>query len=48
MTRLLAALVAVIGVLVLAGGASAAKPVPGNSFTDFTVAATPPNPMSCH
>ena len=44
MTRLLAALVAVIGVLVLAGGASAAKPVPVNSFTDFTVAATPPNP----
>src|SRR6266446_5759019 len=44
MTRLLAALVAVIGVLALAGGASAAKPVPGNSFTDFTVAATPPNP----
>src|SRR6266446_8459982 len=38
MTRLLAALVAVIGVLALAGGASAAKPVPGNSFTDFTVA----------
>ena len=44
MTRLLAALVAVIGVLALAGGASAAKPVPVNSFTDFTVAATPPNP----
>ncbi|HEX9506238.1 MAG TPA: sialidase family protein [Acidimicrobiia bacterium] len=43
MTRLLAALVAVIGVLALAGGASA-KPVPVNSFTDFTVAATPPNP----
>jgi hypothetical protein len=44
MTRLLAALVAVIAVLPLAGAASAAKPLPANSFTDFTVAATPPNP----
>ena len=43
MTRLLAALVAVIAVLALAGAASAAKPTPANSFTDFTVAATPPN-----
>src|SRR5438094_6710780 len=44
MTRLLAALAAVIAVLPLAGAASAAKPAPANSFTDFTVAATPPNP----
>jgi hypothetical protein len=44
MTRLLAALVAMIAVLSLAGAASAAKPAPANSFTDFTVAATPPNP----
>ena len=44
MTRLPAALVAVIAVLSLAGAASAAKPVPANSFTDFTVASTPPNP----
>src|SRR3989442_4009434 len=44
MTRLLAALAAVIAVLTLAGAASAAKPAPANGFTDFTVAATPPNP----
>ena len=44
MTRLLAALVVAIAVLPLVGAASAAKPAPANSFTDFTVAATPPNP----
>jgi hypothetical protein len=44
MTRLLLALGAAIAVLGLAGGATAAKPTPANTFSDFTVAATPPNP----
>src|SRR4029079_17636787 len=39
-----AALVAVIALLIVAGGASAAKPVPTSTFTDYTLAATPPNP----
>jgi hypothetical protein len=42
MKRLFAGLVALVLVLGLAGVASAAKP--GNTFTDFTLAATPPNP----
>ncbi|MGB8003726.1 MAG: sialidase family protein [Gaiellaceae bacterium] len=44
MSRGIAALCAVTAVLVLVGGAGAAKPAPGPAFTDFTVAATPPNP----
>src|SRR5436305_7157107 len=42
MKRLLTGLVALVVVLGLAGVASAAKT--GNTFTDFTLAATPPNP----
>ena len=44
MRRALAALGAVFALLIVAGGASAAKPVPASTFTDFTLAATPPNP----
>src|SRR5438552_8793725 len=42
MKRLLLALVGLVLVLGLAGVASAAKTT--NTFTDFTLAATPPNP----
>ena len=42
MKRLFAALAALVVLLALAGVASAAKS--GNTFTDFTLAATPPNP----
>src|SRR3954464_3574129 len=42
MTRLSTASIALILLFALAGVASAAKP--GNTFTDFTLAATPPNP----
>src|SRR5919201_4436766 len=42
MKRLFAGIVALVLVLGLAGVASAAKS--GNTFTDFTLAATPPNP----
>jgi hypothetical protein len=44
MRKLLAALSVAVAVLVAVGGASAAKPAPSAAFTDFTVAATPPNP----
>jgi hypothetical protein len=44
MRTLLAALGVVSVVLVTVGGASAAKPSPAAAFTDFTLAATPPNP----
>jgi hypothetical protein len=42
MKRLPAALAAFVVLLAVSGVASAAKP--GNAFTDFTLAATPPNP----
>src|SRR5918912_96483 len=42
MKRVFAALAGVVLLLAFAGVASAAKT--GNSFTDFTLAATPPNP----
>jgi len=44
MRRVLATLGVVISVLAAVGGASAAKPAPTAAFTDFTLAATPPNP----
>jgi len=42
MKRISAASIALVLLFALAGVASAAKP--GNTFTDFTLAATPPNP----
>src|SRR5947208_7959840 len=42
MKRISAASIAPVLLFALAGVASAAKP--GNTFTDFTLAATPPNP----
>src|SRR4051794_7552581 len=44
MRKLVPLLGIVLVLLVLAGGAAGAKPAPSGAFTDFTVAATPPNP----
>jgi hypothetical protein len=44
MKKLLPVLGLLAAVLVIAGGASGAKPAPSAAFTDFTVSATPPNP----
>jgi hypothetical protein len=44
MRRHLTALGAVLALLIVVGGASAAKPAPSSNFTDFTLAATPPSP----
>jgi len=44
MTRLLSGVLLASAALALVGGASAAKPTGSSQFTDFTLAATPPNP----
>jgi len=44
MKKLLPLLGLLVAVLVIAGGASGAKPAPSAAFTDFTASATPPYP----